>query len=121
MDLNLAKYAQGQLSTINPNARPKRPREMFPRRRWETVKQDRGPLVRTVKALRSTAHTRFENHNKQLQHFLDRDRYQQNESWRAEYDRLHALQSNEMTEQIAQRMQDLRDVIVRRQNPKTLY
>ena len=82
---------------------------------WKIVNRSGG------KALRNSAYTRFENHNKQLQHFLDRNRFQQNETWRAEYDRLHALQSNEMTEAIAQRMQDLRDVIVRKQNPKTLY
>lgn len=41
-----------------------------------------------MRRLRHGAHRRHENHNKQVQFLLDRNRYQQNQTWLAEYDRL---------------------------------
>ena len=41
-----------------------------------------------MRRLRHGAHKRHENHTKQVQFLLDRNRYQQNQTWLAEYDRL---------------------------------
>lgn len=41
-----------------------------------------------MRRLRHGAHKRHENHTKQVQFLLNRDRYQQNQTWLAEYDRL---------------------------------
>ena len=41
-----------------------------------------------MRQLRHDAHKRHENHTKQVQFLLDRNRYQQNQTWLAEYDRL---------------------------------
>ena len=41
-----------------------------------------------IRRLRHGAHKRHENHTKQVQFLLDRNRYQQNQTWLAEYDRL---------------------------------
>ena len=41
-----------------------------------------------MRRLRHGAHRRHENHTKQVQFLLDRNRYQQNQTWLAEYDRL---------------------------------
>ena len=41
-----------------------------------------------MRRLRHSAHKRHENHTKQVQFLLDRNRYQQNQTWLAEYDRL---------------------------------
>ena len=41
-----------------------------------------------AKRMRHSTWQRQESHNKQLQHFLDRERYQQNQTWQSEYDRL---------------------------------
>ena len=43
-----------------------------------------------IRQLRHGAHKRHENHTKQVQFLLDRNRYQQNQTWLAEYDRLTA-------------------------------
>ena len=120
MDLNIAKFAANQPLSIDPKPR-KRPREMFPRRRWDTIKQERGPLIDAVAALRHSSYHRFEAHNKQLQHFLDRDRFQRNEGWRAEYDRLQSMNANQMTEDVARRLAELRDAIVVKPKPKVIY
>ena len=39
---------------------------------------------------RHEQHKTREAHNRQVQMFLDRERYQQNATWRAEYDRLQS-------------------------------
>jgi hypothetical protein len=41
-----------------------------------------------MRRLRHGAHKRHENHTKQVQFLLDRNRYTQNQTWLAEYDRL---------------------------------
>lgn len=41
-----------------------------------------------VRRMRHNAHRRHDAHNKQLQFLLDRERYQQNATWQAEYERL---------------------------------
>lgn len=41
-----------------------------------------------MRQLRHDAHKRHANHTKQVQFLLDQNRYQQNQTWLAEYDRL---------------------------------
>ena len=46
------------------------------------------PLDRIAKHMRYTAYKRHEQHNRQVQMLLNQRRFAQNETWRAEYDRL---------------------------------
>lgn len=57
----------------------------------ETTKNDRA-FIELIRKLRHGAHKTHENHNKQLQFLLDRERYAQNKTWQGEYDRLASNQ-----------------------------
>ena len=46
------------------------------------------PLDQIAKHMRYTAYKRHEQHNQQVQMLLNQRRFAQNETWRAEYDRL---------------------------------
>jgi hypothetical protein len=69
MDLQLAAYAAGK-EAYN-TSRPTPINQLFPRKRFEQ-------------------HKTREAHNRQVQMYLDRERFQQNATWRSEYDRLQA-------------------------------
>ena len=87
MDLQLAAYKADRFKFIAPSPPQPvlggRPPTMF------TPLRSRGTdLDRIAKRMRHSTWRRQESHNKQLQHFLDRERYQQNQTWQGEYDRL---------------------------------
>ena len=46
------------------------------------------PIDQIAKHMRYTAYKRHEQHNRQVQMLLNQRRFAQNETWRAEYDRL---------------------------------
>jgi hypothetical protein len=105
MDLQLAAYAAGKdVYTRAPTVR-----EMFPRKRITTLMQDKSRLTQVMNNLRHSAHRTQESHNKQLQMYLDRERFQQNASWRAEYDRLASTTHREPY--LQKRMDDLKEVM----------
>ena len=119
LDLQLAAFA------IDRNLYKKRvqhpPREMFPRRQYSVIMSDPTALDRVAKNTRNSTWRRAESHNKQLQHFLDRERFQQNASWRAEFERLSAIPPAGLQPHVAERMQALKEVIVNQAPSKTLY
>jgi hypothetical protein len=105
MDLQLAAYAAGKdVYTRVPTVR-----EMFPRKRITTLMQDNGRLTQVMNNLRHSAHRTQESHNKQVQMYLDRERFQQNASWRAEYDRLAS--TTHRAPYLQKRMDDLKEVM----------
>ena len=105
MDLQLAAYAAGKdVYTRTPTVR-----EMFPRKRITKLMQDKGRLTQVMNSLRHSAHRTQGSHNKQVQMYLDRERFQQNVSWRAEYDRLASTTPREP--HLQKRLDDLKDVM----------
>ena len=87
MDLEIAAYKQGKPYANffqNPNDGP------VPRRRPAFSSLDKQPtnLEKVVRRLRYSTWKRQESHNKQLQHFINRENYSQNQTWQAEHDRL---------------------------------
>ena len=61
----------------------------FKRKRVDVTPLSRTtPLDQIAKHMRYTAYKRHEQHNKRVQMLLNQRRFTQNETWRAEYDRL---------------------------------
>ena len=87
MDLEIAAYKRGK-----PFAKFSDGPQPVPRRRPAFFMPliDRQPtdLDKVVKRLRHSTWRRQESHNKQLQHFINRENYAQNQTWQAEHDRL---------------------------------
>ena len=84
LDLELAEYKKMKF--------PSRVTEMrFPARQPVRMSlRHRSDLEAIVRRMRHDTWRRSENFNKQLQHFIDRKRFQQNETWQLEADRLKA-------------------------------
>ena len=87
MDLQLAAYKADRFKFVDssppqPVLGGRQPKMFVPLRSRGTH------LDYIAKRMRHSTWRRQESHNKQLQHFLDRDRYQQNQTWQSEYDRL---------------------------------
>ena len=87
MDLQLAAYKADRFKFVDssppqPVLGGKPPKLFVPLRSRGTH------LDQIAKRMRHSTWRRQESHNKQLQHFLDRERYQQHETWQGEYDRL---------------------------------
>ena len=67
------------------------------------------PIDQIAKHMRYTAYKRHEQHSKQVQMLLDQRKFAQNETWRAEYDRLRGstILNAEDQERIDDRLNDL--------------
>ena len=105
IDLELAKFTKKQ------GKRPPQP-EMFPRRQLYTAMQKRGEIDRIAEALGHSSWRTQESHNKQLQMFLDRGKFQQQATWQAEYDRLNAVPNSAvMQPYIDARLLALKDML----------
>jgi hypothetical protein len=89
MDLQLAAYKQGKaFASFNEGPQPipkRRPAFFMPLHRTNT------DLDKIVKRLRYSTWRRQESHNKQLQHFINRENYSQNQTWQNEHDRLASV------------------------------
>ena len=113
MDLDLAAYKQG-----TPFRKVFNDSQPIPRRRPILFKPltDMHPtdLDKIVKKLRHSTWRRKENHDKQLQFVLNKERYQQNETWQAEYDRLTSQNAAipGLQSQIKDRLDNLRNVLL---------
>ena len=82
--------------------------------RLESYMQSRNGLDLITKQLRDSTWRRHESHNKQLQHFLDRDRYQMNATWQSEYDRLVSQTAAPGLQPFVNtRIEQLKDLIVK--------
>ena len=88
MDLQLAAYAAGK-EAYN-TSRPTPLNKLFPRKRFQTLMQDNRQLTQVMNRARHEQHRTREAHNKQVETLLARERFQQNATWRAEYDRLQS-------------------------------
>ena len=88
MDLQLAAYAAGK-EAYN-TSRPTPINQLFPRKRFQTLMQDNRELTQVMNRARHEQHRTREAHNKQVEMYLARERFQQNATWQAEYDRLQA-------------------------------
>ena len=86
LDLELAEYKRMKFTArvTEPRFPAKQPVRMSLRHRSD--------LEDIVKRMRHDTWRRSENFNKQLQHFIDRKRFQQNETWQIEADRLKAFE-----------------------------
>ena len=97
------------------------PSQLFPRRQYHAIMRDPARLDAIAKRARASTWRRMEGHNKQVQHFLDRDRFQQNATWRAEFERLSAIPPPQLQPHVAERMEALKEVIVNQAPRKVLY
>jgi vacuolar-type H+-ATPase catalytic subunit A/Vma1 len=88
MDLQLAAYAAGK-EAYN-TSRPTPINQLFPRKRFQTLMQDNRELTQVMNRARHEQYRTREAHNKQVEMYLARERFQQNATWRAEYDRLQS-------------------------------
>ena len=92
MDLELAAYKRGKsYAKFNDGPQP------IPRRRpaffMPLIDGQPTDLDKIVKRLRHSTWRRQENHNKQLQMFVNRENYAQNQTWQSEHDRLMSQQA----------------------------
>jgi hypothetical protein len=88
IDLELAAYKAGKRPMQSAQSNIKDHNKLFTRRRIDTYAQSRTQLDLITTQLRHSTWKRQEQYEKQLKHFLDRDRYQYNSTRQAEYDRL---------------------------------
>ena len=102
MDLNLAAYKEHKFKYADPKPRL---RELFMRKRITSLKEDPNRYSEIAKRMRHDTWRRAESHNKQLQHFLDRERFQQNQTWQSEYDRLRTTYAPGLQPHVDDRMQ----------------
>ena len=88
MDLELAAFAKGKKITKNFDYRNPIPKKR--RAFYNGYNNGNLQLSLFVKKMRHNNWRTVENHNKQLQVLLDRERFQQHKSWQMEYDRLRS-------------------------------
>ena len=88
MDLQLAAYAAGK--EVYNTSKPTPINQLFPRKRIQTLMQDNRALTQVMNRVRHEQHRTREAHNRQVEMYLNRERFQQNATWRAEYDRLQS-------------------------------
>ena len=86
IDLESAKYAQTKRGYQSPKDFDGNP--ILKKRAVVKTLQSSRAYHETLKRIRDSAHLRNEGHNKQVAMLLNRERFQQNATWQAEYDRL---------------------------------
>ena len=114
IDLQLAAYKAEKFAYADP----KPMRQLFTRKRIHALKADPMQYDAVVKRMRHDTWRRHESHDKQLKHFLDRERYQQNQTWQAEYDRLATAYQPGLQPYLDDRMASLQEMITGRQVDK---
>ena len=111
MDLQLAQYKAGKQMFFDP--KPIDLRTMFPHRRVKTLTQSRTTLDIIAKQMRDSTWRRHESHEKQLKHFLDREKFQQNATWQSEYDRLISVPAPGLQPFVNARLETLKSLLVK--------
>ena len=114
IDLVLPAYAakKGRLQ-----APPKGSQFVFNRPVIHTARSERGKLHEMVKNMRHDTYKRKEHYDKQLAHFLRKQRYQQQQTWQANHDRLRAQEmglEGEAMEQHRERLDRLHALLATR-------
>ena len=110
IDLQLAEYKAGRFNFPDPTEAN---RILFKRPRIMAYAQSRSGLDLITKQLRDSTWRRHESHNKQLKHFLDRERFQQNASWQGEYDRLAAIPAPGLQPYVNARLETLKSLLIK--------
>ena len=113
IDIQLAEHHASRhgFSEISGSERN---RKLFNGPRLKSYLQSRNGMDLITKQLRDSTWRRHESHNKQLQHFMDRDRYQRNATWQAEYDRLASRPADPNLQPFVNtRIEQLKDLIVK--------
>ena len=106
LDLVAYKANKFQFAVEKP-----RMQELFSRRVIDQHREHPTRYHQLAKRLRHSTWKRQESHNKQLQNFLDRERYQQNQTWQQEYDRLRSTYAQGLQPHVNDRLQDLTGLI----------
>jgi hypothetical protein len=109
IDLQLAAHKQ----QTRPTTSPEWNRQLFRKPRILGYSKTRNGLDLITKQLRDSTWRRHESHEKQLKHFLDRDRFQRHATWQGEYDRLASQPTAAMQPFIHDRIEQLKDLLVR--------
>ena len=110
IDLQLAEYKAGKYQFNDP---VEANRVLFRQPRIMSYAKSRNGLDLITTQLRHSTWRRQESHNKQLKHFLDRDRYQQNQTWQAEYDRLSSVPGPGLQPFVDARLENLKSLILK--------
>jgi hypothetical protein len=110
MDLQLAQYKAGKYSFPDPMAATQ---ALFKRPRIMAYAQSRNGLDLITKQLRDSTWRRHESHEKQLKHFLDRERFQQNATWQGEYDRLASIPAPGLQPFVDARLETLKTLLIK--------
>ena len=107
LDIDIAMFSKNR-KTYGENARKSQPTFKRPRV-GVTPLTRQTPIDQIAKHMRYTAYKRHEQHTKQVQMLIDQRRHAQNETWRAEYDRLRGsnILSAEDQQRIDGRIDDL--------------
>ena len=110
IDLQLAAHKQ---QTRPATTSPAWNSQLFRRPRIQGYSKTRNGMDLITKQLRDSTWRRHEAHEKQLKHFLDRDRFQRNATWQGEYDRLTSQQTAAMQPFLHDRIEQLKYLLVR--------
>jgi len=110
IDLQLATHKQKTRPDMDDSKWDKR---LFQQPRILGYAKSRNGLDIITKQLRDSTWRRHESHEKQLKHFLDRDRFQRHATWQGEYDRLTSQPSATMQPFLDARLEQLKDLLVR--------
>ena len=113
MDLQLAAYKLGKDVMGGPLGMNfgSSAKQIFPRKTLTTLMQDNRRLTQVLNRVRRDAQRTKESYNKQVQMFIDRERFQQNASWQAEYERLQSIPIFQRATHVQRRMFDLKDAM----------
>ena len=107
IDLQLAQLAAGRGPTRDSN------RVLFRQPRIKAYAQSRTGLDLITKQLRDSTRRRQESHDRQLKHFLDKDRFQRNATWQSEYDRLASQPAAALQPFVDASLEELKDLLVK--------
>ena len=111
IDLKLAAY-----TTSKPTPTVK---EIFARKRVHALSgNDSRARLELLAKIRQSTWRRHEHQNKQMQYFQDRERFQKNQTWQAEYDQLKSAYVPGLEPFIDDRVDKLKDMIVGRKLDK---
>ena len=106
------------IATLAPKKPPTR-KEIFARRRVYALSgNDSRARVELLAKIRQSTWRRHEHQNKQMQYFLDRERFQKNQQWQAEYDRLRSNYAPGLQPYLGDRMDKLKELILGRRLDK---
>ena len=108
MDLQLAAFKAGRYQFKDP---PASLRTLFPRKRIHTLPDSRGTLDLIAKQLRDTTWRRHESQQKQMQYHLNREKYNQTQTWLQEYHNLTTVPPTGRQPYVIRRMIELRKLL----------